>query len=92
MKHSLFEYLKYNNISYFELKNDDEKKKLEKFVNKIKQENLEKTILSFTPAHKYNIREFESGVIDVISDFNAADLERKLMRLWIHKDDPKFHL
>lgn len=92
MTYTLFDYLLYNNIPYSELKNDADKEKLERFVKKLEEdEKLKELILSFTPAHTYNVREFEAGTIDTIYKL-PDDLAAKMLRLWVHKNDPEFHL
>lgn len=88
---TLLDYVLYNNIPYSELKDDEDKEKLNRFVKKLEDEKLKDLILSFTPAHTYNIREFETGTIDVVTKL-PDDLSHKMLRLWIHRDDLEFHL
>ena len=85
---TLFDYLKYNNILYKDLTKDEDKAKLEKFVDYLKQADLEKTILSLTPAHQFNARWFDHNGRDFISGL-PEDLSRKMIVLWMKLDEPK---
>lgn len=83
---TLFDYLKYNNILYKDLTNEEDKAKIEKFVDYLKQAGLEETILSLTPAHQFNARWFEHNGRDFISGL-PQDLSDKMIVLWMKLDE-----
>lgn len=86
MKTTLFDYLSFNNVSYFELENLDEKERLELYVDKLKEAGLEDIITSYSPAYRFNPRDFEHNGKDFISGF-PQDLTNKMILIWLHLDD-----
>lgn len=81
----LFDYLKYNNIPYYELTDEYGKDKLERFVKKVEEKELDKIILSFTD-RTFNAREFPEFPHDFVSSF-PEDLTNKMMSIFVHLDD-----
>ena len=80
---TLFDYFKYNNLPYVELSEFD-KEKIDNFVATLKQNGLEKTILSFDCEKcKINIKDNIGSDVDFVSSFNSMDLVRKIMRIWL---------
>lgn len=86
MEVTIFDYLKYNNTDYKDLKEGDDKDRVTKLAENIKAVGLENVILSFTPAYQFNARFFEHNGEDFISSF-PQDLTNKLIVLWLHIDD-----
>lgn len=82
---TIFDYLKYNNVDYYELGNQDDKERLERFVRKLEEAGLDKIILTFPPAYKFNPRYFEHNGRDFISGF-PQDLTNKLILIWVNLD------
>lgn len=90
MKTTLFDYLQYNNNSYYDLNISKEDKELiEKFAAKLKEEGLEETITSFSPACKFNPRNFEHNGKDFITGF-PQDLTNKMILIWLHLTEPEY--
>lgn len=85
---TLFDYLKWNNILYKDLTDEDGKAKIEKFVDYLKKAELEELILSFSPACQFNARWFDHNGQDFVTGF-PDDLSSKMMVLWLKLDEPE---
>lgn len=87
MIRTLFDHMKYNNVHYNELKDEESKRKIERFVLSIQSnKELEHLILSFPQAYEFNARNFWHNGKDFISGF-PDDLSYKMISLWIKTND-----
>lgn len=90
MTTTLFDYLQYNNSSYNDLNiSKEDKEIIERFAEKLKEAGLEETITSFSPAYKFNPRNFEHNGKDFISGF-PQDLTNKMIVIWLHLTESEY--
>ena len=79
---TLVDHLKYNNMTYDEL-DENNKKRLEQFADQLKKENLEDIILNVAHDNYYfNARSFPDVGKSFISDF-PNDLSDKMIVVWV---------
>ena len=87
---TIFDYLDFNNVSYYKLNEGDEKEMLKSFVVKLKEAGLEETILSLNISYRFNPRNFWHNGKDFYSNF-PQDLTDKMIVIWKHLTEPKYH-
>lgn len=84
---TLFDHLKYNNIPYKDLTDEEGKAKIEKFVDYIKKAELEQTVMQFdNPSYQFNARWFDHNGRDFITSFPESVSDR-LIVLWMKLDE-----